>query len=283
MHRSTASATILEHEVSELRLLIERRAGVLLQTPNENLIPVLTSHMEARQFSSATELLESLRQPDCDVEPLLESLVDGSTGFGRHPGAIGAFARIVLPELRQRKASKSSKALRVWSAGCGSGEEAYEIAIAICEGLQEDAGWNIHVVGSDIRQNALQVAERGLYPQSDLLQMPREILQAYFSRVGDHLLVKSRLRNLVAFTSMNLAQPSYLGRYDAIFCMDVLPQFSTAQRIALAQRMQLYLEPGGYLLLGDGEKLPATEINLEVGITNSYTLYRKPMAAGAGA
>ena len=283
MHRSTASATILEHEVSELRLLIERRAGVLLQTPNENLIPVLTSHMEARQFSSATELLESLRQPDCDVEPLLESLVDGSTGFGRHPGAIGAFARIVLPELRQRKASKSSKALRVWSAGCGSGEEAYEIAIAICEGLQEDAGWNIHVVGSDIRQNALQVAERGLYPQSDLLQMPREILQAYFSRVGDHLLVKSRLRNLVAFTSMNLAQPSYLGRYDTIFCMDVLPQFSTAQRIALAQRMQLYLEPGGYLLLGDGEKLPATEINLEVGITNSYTLYRKPMAAGAGA
>jgi chemotaxis methyl-accepting protein methylase len=283
MHRSTASATILEHEVSELRLLIERRAGVLLQTPNENLIPVLTSHMEARQFSSATELLESLRQPDCDVEPLLESLVDGSTGFGRHPGAIGAFTRIVLPELRQRKANKSSKVLRVWSAGCGSGEEAYEIAIAICEGLQEDAGWNIHVVGSDIRQNALQVAERGLYPQADLLRMPREILQAYFSRVGDHLLVKSRLRNLVAFTSMNLAQPSYLGRYDAIFCMDVLPQFSTAQRIALAQRMQLYLEPGGYLLLGDGEKLPATEINLEVGITNSYTLYRKPMAAGAGA
>ena len=283
MHRSTASATILEHEVSELRLLIERRAGVLLQTPNENLIPVLTSHMEARQFSSATELLESLRQPDCDVEPLLESLVDGSTGFGRHPGAIGAFTRIVLPELRQRKANKSSKVLRVWSAGCGSGEEAYEIAIAICEGLQEDAGWNIHVVGSDIRQNALQVAERGLYPQADLLRMPREILQAYFSRVGDHLLVKSRLRNLVAFTSMNLAQPSYLGRYDAIFCKDVLPQFSTAQRIALAQRMQLYLEPGGYLLLGDGEKLPATEINLEVGITNSYTLYRKPMAAGAGA
>ena len=56
----------------------------------------------------------------------------------------------------------------------------------------------------------------------------------------------TRLRNLVAFTSMNLAQPSYLGRYDCIFCMDVLPQFSMTQRVALAQRMQLYLEPGGY-------------------------------------
>jgi chemotaxis methyl-accepting protein methylase len=281
--RSLVSATILEHEVSELRLLIERQAGVLLQIPNEILIPVLTSHMESRQFSSAIELIESLRQPDGEVEPLIESLVDGSSGFGRHPEALGVFSRIVLPELRQRKSDKTSKALRVWSAGCGSGEEAYEIAIAICEGLQEDAGWSVHVVGSDIRPNALQVAERGLYSQCDLLHMPREMLHTYFSRVGDYLLVKSRLRNQVAFASMNLAQPSYLGRYDAIFCMDVLPQFSTAQRIALAQRMQLYLEPGGYLLLGDREKLPAADIHLNVAVRNGYTLYRKPMAAGAGA
>jgi chemotaxis methyl-accepting protein methylase len=281
--RSLVSATILEHEVSELRLLIERQAGVLLQIPNEILIPVLTSHMESRQFSSAIELIESLRQPDGEVEPLIESLVDGSSGFGRHPEALGVFSRIVLPELRQRKSDKTSKALRVWSAGCGSGEEAYEIAIAICEGLQEDAGWSVHVVGSDIRPNALQVAERGLYSQCDLLHMPREMLHTYFSRVGDYLLVKSRLRNQVAFASMNLAQPSYLGRYDAIFCMDALPQFSTAQRIALAQRMQLYLEPGGYLLLGDREKLPAADIHLNVAVRNGYTLYRKPMAAGAGA
>ena len=127
------------------------------------------------------------------------------------------------------------------------------------------------------------MAERGLYPESDLTQFSRELLQTYFSRVGDHLLVKPRLRNLVAFTNMNLIQPSFLGRYDCIACMDVLPQFSMAQRIALSQRMQMYLEPGGYLLLGDREKLPAVDVPLECLKEGSYTYYRKPMARGAGA
>jgi len=95
------------------------------------------------------------------------------------------------------------------------------------------------------------------------------------------LLVKSRLRNLVAFTSMNLAQPSYLGRYDCIFCVDVLSQFSMTQRVALAQRMQLYLEPGGYLLLGDRERLPSGDVQLLAHLEREYVLYRKPMAAAA--
>jgi chemotaxis methyl-accepting protein methylase len=282
MHRLPVSSTILEHELSELRLLVERQAGVLLQNSNETLIPILTAHLESRQFSSASEFLDCLRKSDSEVEQLVESLLDGSSGFGKHPGALSTFRQIVLPELRQRKANKCPKTLRVWSAGCANGEEAYEIAISICEAINGDAGWSVHVVGSDIRRSALQVAERGLYPQQDLAQMPRELLQTYFSRVGSHLLVKSRLRNLVAFTSMNLAQPSYLGRYDCIFCMDVLPQFSMAQRIALAQRMQLYLEPGGYLLLGDREKLPAADVNLESCANSEHIFYRKPMAAAAG-
>jgi chemotaxis methyl-accepting protein methylase len=64
--------------------------------------------------------------------------------------------------------------------------------------------------------------------------------------------------------------------------MDVMPQFSMAQRIALAQRLQLYLEPGGYLLLGDGEKLPSGDVQLDAHVEGKYVLYRKPMAAAAG-
>lgn len=282
MHRLSVGSTILEHELSELRLLVERHAGILLQSSNETLIPALTAHLESKQFSSSSEFLASLRKSDLEIEPFLESLLDSTSGFGRHPRAFSAFERIVLPELRRRKSNKSSKTLRMWSAGCATGEEPYEIAISICETINGDAGWNVHVVGSDIRRSALQVAERGLYPQGELAHFSRELLQAYFSRVGNHLLVKSRLRNLVAFTTMNLAQPSYLGRYDCIFCMDVMPQFSTSQRVALAQRMQLYLEPGGYLLLGDREKLPATDVELEVLRESDYILYRKPMAAAAG-
>ena len=281
MHRPSVGSTILEHELSELRLLVERQAGVLLQGSNEVLIPTVTAHLESQQFSSTREFLDSLEGSESEVEQFLESLLDSTSGFGRHPLAFSVFRRTVLPELSRQKANKSPKTLRMWSAGCATGEEVYEIAISVCEAINGDTGWNIHVVGSDIRRVALQVAERGLYPQWDLAQMPRELLQAYFSRVGTHLLVKSRLRNLVAFTNMNLAQPSYLGRYDCIFCMDVMPQFSTAQRIALAQRMQLYLEPGGYLLLGDREKLPAADVHLDVIKESDYVLYRKPLAAGA--
>ena len=68
--------------------------------------------------------------------------------------------------------------------------------------------------------------------------------------------MKPRLRNLVTFSQMNLARTAYIGRFDCIFCMDVLPHFSSAQRTALVDRLHLYLEPGGYLLLGQGEKMP---------------------------
>ena len=169
----------------------------------------------------------------------------------------------------------------MWSAGCATGEEAYEIAISICEAIDGDTGWNVYVVGSDIRRSALRVAERGLYPRHELVEMPHAQLQAYFSRVGNHLLVKSRLRNLVAFTSMNLAQPSYLGRYDAFSAWMFCHQFSMTQRVALAQRMQLYFESGRYLLLGGRERLPSGDVRLLAHVEGECVLYRKPMAAAA--
>jgi chemotaxis methyl-accepting protein methylase len=82
---------------------------------------------------------------------------------------------------------------------------------------------------------------------------------------------------------MNLIQPAFLGHYDCIACLDVLPQFSTAQRIALVQRMQMYLEPGGYLLLGDRDKLPAIDVSLDCRTMGKYVLYRKPLARATGA
>ena len=277
----SVSTTILEHEISELRLLIERYAGVLLNCSNESLIPRVNEYIEARHYANSSEFLAQLRQSESDIEPLLESLISAETGFGRHPVAFSVFTNTIIPDLCQRKHARSCRNLRVWSAGCATGEEAYTIGISICDSLNAQTGWTTHIVGSDIRRQALRVAERGLYPQAAGTQFSRDTMQTYFSRVGDHLLVKSRLRSMVAFTAMNLAQPSYLGRYDCIFCMDVMSHFSSAQRQALAQRLQLHLEPGGYLLLGDGEKL-AVDSSLDSHKEGSCTYYRKPLAAAAG-
>ncbi len=113
--------------------------------------------------------------------------------------------------------------------------------------------------------------------------LPRSLVQSYFAKVDQHFLAKPRLRNLITFTQMNLARPAYLGRFDCIFCMDVLPHFSTGQRIALTQRLHLYLEPGGYLLLGNGEKLPTADVTFQSESHKNFTLYRKPFAAAAKA
>ena len=282
MNRLSTTAAILEHELSEICLLLERKTGVLIQTPAEKLSEIVAEHLDARQSASATDLLDQLRSSDSECESLAERLVDSETGFFRCPAAFESLAKIVIPELQARKVAEHPHNLRIWSAGCATGEETYSIAMSVCQAVNCSAGaWKIHIVGSDIRRNALQVAERGLYPQRALRHVSPELVQAYFAKVGQHLLLKPRLRNLVTFTPMNLAAPTYIGRFDCIFCMDVLPHFSTSQRIALIQRLHLYLEPGGFLFLGDGEKIPAMDVNFNYHKNADYILYQKPLAAAA--
>jgi len=275
---------VLDHELSELRLLLERQAGVLLNSPQDMLVSKVADYLEARRLSSVADLVGRLQSSDTECERLLEQLLDGETGFYRHPAAFAAFEKEVLPELRARKGTESGQSLRILSAGCSTGEEAYSIGLTVCNDVNEYGGaWTIHILASDIRQSALTFAERGLYSQKELAGLPSALVHNFFARVDQHFLAKPRLRNLITFTQMNLARPVYLGRFDCIFSMDVLPQFSTAQRIALAQRLHRYLEPGGYLLLGDGEKLPTADLPFHAESHKASTIYRKPMAAAAKA
>ena len=275
---------VLEHELSELRLLMERQGGVLLDCPQDVLCAKVGEYLESRRLKSVADLLGRLQASDTECESLLAHLLDGDTGFFRHPGAFSVFQGQVLPELNSRKMADNPQSLRIWSAGCSTGEEAYSIGLSVCEAMSGSAmGWSIHILASDIRQEALTFAERGLYPQSALAALPRPQVQSYFAKVGHHFLAKPRLRNLITFTQMNLARPAYLGRFDCIFCMDVLPRFSSAQRVALAQRLHLYLEPGGYLVLGDGEKLHTADVTFQSETHKNFTLYRKPFAAAARA
>jgi chemotaxis protein methyltransferase CheR len=282
MHRVSPSVAILEHELSALRLILERQTGVLLDTATEALTEIVTEYLESRRLTSTSDLLARLQSSDSECESLIERLLSGETEFFRYPAAFESLEKVVLPDLQARKSADRPRTLRIWSAGCSTGEEPYSIAMSVCEVVDCNLGdWNFHIVAHDIRRQALQVAERGLYPQSALEHVPRHLVQAYFAKVGQHFLVKPRVRNLVAFAPMNLAKPVYIGRFDCIFCMDVLPHFSATQRTALVQRLHLYLQPGGYLSLGQGERLPAVGVTFNSQQGENYTLYQKPMAAAA--
>ncbi|MGA8340643.1 MAG: CheR family methyltransferase [Candidatus Sulfotelmatobacter sp.] len=358
MHRLMAGATILEHELSELRLLVERQTGILLDCPNSALAAHVADYLESQELESAASLMGRLRSSDQDPSALptfLDGVLNVNTGFFRHPGAMNALARQVIPQLYARKSDDGFCTLRIWSAGCSTGEETYSIAMALCDALPGGNGnsssngngsrdakeksaasrnggiaenclpsgpgqsikdWSIHIVGSDLLPSAIEVAERGLYPQSALTGLPPAAIRASFSKIGSpnggqngsqegsqnpatsgssngsangptgstsgtHLLVKPRLRSLVTFNTMNLTKPVYIGRFDCIFCMDVLPHLSRAQRSALLERLHLYLEPGGYLFLSQTEKLCAPNLNFRSETFDGYTYHRKPLAASA--
>ena len=349
MHKLMAGVTILEHELSELRLLVERQAGILLDCPNSALAAHVVEHLENAELDSAGMLLDRLRAADQDpafLPQFLDGVLNTKTGFFRHPGAMSTLARYVTPQLFARKSSDGPAALRIWSAGCSTGEEAYSIAMALCDALpnatssscgvastngnkdgREKASakgnggienpspaaytfggkdWSVHIVGTDLLPSSIKVAERGLYPQSALAGLPPANIRACFSKIsstnvsqnpvadrinttngssdasnGAHLLVKPRLRSLVTFNTMNLTKPVYIGRFDCIFCMDVLPHLSRSQRTALLERLHLYLEPGGYLFLSQTEKLSAPNLNFRPETFDGYTVHRKPLAASA--
>jgi two-component system CheB/CheR fusion protein len=356
MHKLMVGGTILEHELSELRLLVERQTGLLLDCPNSALAAHVAEYLASQQLESTAALLDGLRFSDQDpgvLPQFLDGLLNVNTSFFRHPGAINALTRQVLPQLFARKSGDGPCTLRIWSAGCGTGEEAYSIAMAICDAIpgsgtpngvsngngngngaatrasngsngknattrnggiadvptatpsevaaQTIRDWSIHIVGSDLLPAAIQVAERGLYQQSALAGLPPTTIRSCFSKIGSpsssqngafngsanaptngsHLLVKPRLRSLVTFNTMNLVRPVYIGRFDCIFCMDVLPHLSRARRTALLERLHLYLEPGGYLFLSQTEKLCAPNLNFRPEAFDGYTFHRKPLAASA--
>jgi chemotaxis protein methyltransferase CheR len=282
MHKLPVTSTILEHELSQVRLLLERETGVLLDSSNEILSGALTELIESRRANSANDYIRTLNTSDTEREKLAESVMPTETRFFRYPAAFQTLAKVVIPDLETRKNEETPKGLRVWSAGCSTGQEPYSIAISLCEALKSaKSGWNLQIIASDIRANALREGERGLYHEGELQNLPIEILHAYFAKLGEHFLVKPRLRNLVTFTRGNLIKPDYIGRFDCIFCMDVLPHFSASQKMALLERLHLYLQPGGFLFLGQGEKLPAAKVAFHWIRHSDYIVYQRPAAAAA--
>jgi two-component system, chemotaxis family, CheB/CheR fusion protein len=278
----TASLAVLDCEISEVRLILEAHAGVLIDKSAEAFHDHLACYLSANRLSTADDLITLLRQSPSACDALLATLLPADTSFFRFPKAFDALTRDVVPEIIERKCMDPARTLRLWSAGCSTGEEAYSIAIALCEALHADrAGWKTHIVASDISANALKFAERGVYEPRAMAAVPPHLVTSYFSRIGPQFMVKTRVRSLVSFNRMNFAHPAFLGHFNCIFCMGVLPQLSSQHRTAFVRRLHMFLEPGGYLFLGQDERLASADVSFLPEAHGSYTLYRRPMAAAA--
>lgn len=273
---------ITDHELAEIRALIEKRSGILFDDSRRRFFDTrVREHMETKRLARGADLLRVMKSSNVEYDSLLERLLTQETSFFRYPDVHAALERKVLPELHMKKFWENPRSLRIWSAGCATGEEPYSIAMSICETLEFAEAWNIHILATDISRQALQHAERGVYSRRELGPMDPALVEQYFSKVGDQFMVKPKIRNMVTFAPMNLAQVVYMGRFDCIFCMNVLIYFSDERRTSLVQRFYEYLEPGGYLFLGHAESIARTGVRFEPIVHGDSVYYQKPGAGTA--
>jgi chemotaxis protein methyltransferase CheR len=269
--------TVSEHELSEIRGLIETRSGILFDDSRERFFSTrVLEHVEARKLTHGTDLLRLIKNSNVEYDSLLQRLLTQETSFFRYPAVFEALEKKVLPDLHMKKFWESPRSLRIWSAGCATGEEAYSIAMTVADAIEFADAWNIHVLATDISRQALEHAEHGVYEPRDLEPLPPRQREQHFSCVGDHYLVRPRVRNLVTFAPMNLAQVVYMGKFDCIFCMNVLIYFSEERQAQLIQRFYEYLEPGGYLFLGHAESINRADVKFDTHIYRDARIYQKP-------
>jgi chemotaxis protein methyltransferase CheR len=271
--------SLSEHELSEIRMLIEERTSIRFDESRERFFSTrVREHMARKGHARGIDLLRAVKKTNFDFQELLESLLTQETSFFRYPGVFEAFEKRVLPELHIRKFWKNPRSLRIWSAGCSTGEEPYSIAITVADAISFADAWNVEILATDIGRQALAIAERGIYSGRSIASVNEKQIATHFQAVDAGSQIRPRLRKMVNFVQMNLTNSVYLGKMDVIFCMNVLIYFSEDRRRELVQHFYSVLEPGGYLFLGHSESISKMPVKFQAIVLNDCILYRKPTA-----
>ncbi|MGD1211671.1 MAG: protein-glutamate O-methyltransferase CheR [Candidatus Acidiferrales bacterium] len=277
-----STARIAESELAEIRTLIEHRSAILFDSSRERFFSTrIREYVDEKGLANGTDLLQLVRGSSIEYEALLERLLTQETSFFRYPAVFEALEKTILPELQERKFWENPRTLRIWSAGCSTGEEPYSIAITLCEALKFAEAWETEILATDISRRALRHAERGVYSKRSLQDVRPAQVEAYFTATKHGFQVRPRIRRMISFAQMNLVESVYVGKLDCIFCMNVLMYFSDGRRLAILRRFYDALEPGGYFLLGHAETLSNSPMKLEPVVLGDCRVYRKPVAAEA--
>jgi chemotaxis protein methyltransferase CheR len=212
-----------------------------------------------------------------ELESAVEALTTHETYFFREPVQLKAFSEEVLPMLHQRNAA--TKRLRIWSAGCSTGEEAYTVAILLKEsGLFES--WEVEVYGSDISRRVLATARRAEYGPSSMRVATPELTSRYFIPMeANRVRVRDDVRGWVSFGHLNLLDAEsclLVPRMDVVFCRNVMIYFDLAARQRVLQVFSEKLVPGGFLMLGHSETLLNLGADFELVHLRGDMVYRKP-------
>ncbi|MBX7058203.1 MAG: hypothetical protein K1X75_09055 [Leptospirales bacterium] len=215
-----------------------------------------------------------------ELHRFLEAVTTNETYFWRTTPNFQLLREDLLPDLLHRFSQRS---LRFWSAGSSSGEEAYNMAIELVEGMKKTGVFEFSIVGTDISERVVQFAREALYSGRRIEKVPAAILHRYFRPDADHaeaFRVRSDIRARVRFEIENLFQSKQSGMH-GIFCRNVMIYFRREEQETLVRRFYDALEPGGYLVVGHSESLFSMRTGFELRNLEHGVAYQRPEAGGA--
>ena len=262
-HPAATNIDVQDPALVQIRDLIYRVSGIFQA---ENKFHLLANRCQRRMkvlgAGSFTEYLQHLTaraDRHSELRSLLNEITVGETCFFRSQPQLDAITKIVLPKLTSASAKQACKKIRIWSAGCSSGEEPYTLSILMHETLAQSlTGWSFEIVATDLNDHSILKCHEGLYDEYSVHNLSPSMLDKYFQQEGSLYRVRDHLRAAVKFERLNLQEEArivFMKGFDLIFCCNVLIYFDGPSKRRIVQHFYNGLLPGGYFFLGDCESL----------------------------
>ena len=248
-------------EFNRIRAVIKELTGINMSEAKRQLVyRRLGARLKATRISTFEGYLAHLKSGDpVELEQFTNAVTTNLTSFFREKHHFDFLAKTIIPEL-VRKKGNGTRRLRIWSAGCSTGEEPYSIAITLKEALKDLARWDAKVLCTDLDSDVLNTCRAGIYSQQRVEKIPEGQLRRWFKssrKPGEDIVtVNPRLQDLLTFKQLNLMHDWPMrGRFDVIFCRNVIIYFDKPTQRVLIDRYAEIIEDGGYLILGHSESL----------------------------
>ena len=281
-HDFTGIDESLEDAFETLQDYLTNLTGIYFSKRNLGILEdSLQIRMRALLISSYTDYVDYLigfGETRNEIKKLISLLTVGETQFFRYPIQIDLFRKRLLPDLIDR--NRDSKVLRIWSAGCSTGEEPYTLAILLREYFPQLQDWTIRILATDINRRSLKAAREGIYSQRSVRQIPPEVLERYFTRIGNVYALNPDIKELVTFRELNLMENVYPSaengtrKTDLLLCRNVMIYFQLPTIQEIITRFSQCLQAGGYLMLGHAERLHDPTGRFESFTVDKATCYQ---------
>lgn len=275
--------TITDEEFVLLRDFIYKKCGIFIAENRKYLIENRLSnrikHLNLKSYSEYYKYLKFDDNKEAELNELYVLMTTNETSFFRNPPQLKVFQDIVLTNIINDIRKSGQKKLRIWSAGCSTGEEPYTLAIIVSEVLKgELLTWDVKITANDLSTQVLAAARNGIYSEYSLRTTPKELVSRYFTKDGQVYKINPEMKRLVSFGQINLNEREQLKRVESshiVFCRNVIIYFDDDMKRRVINSFYDNLLPGGALLIGHSETLHNICRSFELEHYSGTIVYRK--------